>query len=205
MSKQTAGTVLVPRRLTTMHGAELALPDDELTHLQFLRFAGCPICNLHLRAFVNRNDELRAAGIREVVIFHSTREELLKYEAELPFDAIADPDKKLYREFGVERSLRALLDPRAWPSMVRGLITAVSAAIRGRAPFAPLAPKGGALGLPADLLIASDGFILAAKYGEHASDQWTVDEVLELAAANQPESGRSGRSPARPASARPAM
>jgi hypothetical protein len=39
------------------------------------------------------------------------------------------------------------------------------------------------LGLPADFLIASDGRILAAKYGRHANDQWEVDELLQLAAS----------------------
>ena len=119
-------------------------------------------------------------------MFHSTRETLLKHEADLPFDAIPDPDKRLYREFGVEASLLAVLNPRVWLSILRGQAASISAAIRGRAPLAPLAPKGGALGLPADLLIAPEGRILAVNYGRHASDQWSVDEVLALAAATAP-------------------
>jgi hypothetical protein len=33
-----------------IHGVPLSVPDagNRLTHLQFRRFAGCPICNLHL-------------------------------------------------------------------------------------------------------------------------------------------------------------
>ena len=41
-------------------------------------------------------------------------------------------------------------------------------------------PNGGILGLPADFLIASNGYIRAVHYGTHAYDQWTVDELLEL-------------------------
>jgi hypothetical protein len=41
----------------------------------------------------------------------------------------------------------------------------------------------GVLGLPADFLIATSGRFLAVKYGEHAYDQWSVDEVLDLAKA----------------------
>ena len=33
----------------------------------------------------------------------------------------------------------------------------------------------------ADLLIAADGNVAAAKYGVHAYGQWSVDELLELA------------------------
>jgi hypothetical protein len=35
-----------------------------------------------------------------------------------------------------------------------------------------------ALGLPADFLIAPDGRVRTCKYGAHADDQWSVDELL---------------------------
>ena len=41
--------------------------------------------------------------------------------------------------------------------------------------------EGGHTGLPADFLIAPNGRILACKYGSHANDQWTFDEVLDQA------------------------
>ncbi|WP_049876424.1 MULTISPECIES: hypothetical protein [Sorangium] len=34
-----------------------------------------------------------------------------------------------------------------------------------------------------DFLVAPDGRVLASKYGEHAGDQWSVDEVLALTRA----------------------
>jgi hypothetical protein len=37
--------------------------------------------------------------------------------------------------------------------------------------------------LPADFLIGSDGRVLAAKFGRHADDQWSVDELLDMAGA----------------------
>ena len=53
-------------QLTAMSlaGATVAIPDPEaLVHLQFRRFAGCPVCNLHLRGFAARVDELRNSVI----------------------------------------------------------------------------------------------------------------------------------------------
>jgi hypothetical protein len=44
-----------------------------------------------------------------------------------------------------------------------------------------LAMTGGPTGLPAEFLIAADGLIKAVKYGRHAYDQWSVEEMLELA------------------------
>jgi hypothetical protein len=40
---------------------------------------------------------------------------------------------------------------------------------------------GGPFGLPGEFLIAPSGQIKAAKYGTHAYDQWTVDELITLA------------------------
>jgi peroxiredoxin len=139
------GAKVGPRKLTTIDGADVALPSpDATTHLQFRRFAGCPICNLHMRDVARRHQEISDAGVVEVVVFHSAAEELRRYQADLPFAVIADPDRKLYQEFGVESSLRHL-------------------------------------GQPADFLIGADGTVRARKYGAHADDQWSVDEILRLA------------------------
>ena len=167
------------RRLVTVTGESIPIPEPgKLVHLQLRRFAGCPICNLHLRSVVRRHDELTRAGVREVVVFHSTPDEFRKYQADLPFALVADPEKKLYAELGVEKSVLAVLDPRAWPNIVRGLIRT---APEEKLPLGD--HEGGSLGLPGDFLIDSDGRIVASKYGEHAYDQWTVDEVLALAKA----------------------
>ena len=160
--------------LTNIHGAEVKIPDAKMkwVHLQFRRFAGCPICNLHLRSFVKRNSELVAAGIHEVVLFHSPKESLLPYQGSFPFDVIGDPDKQIYREFGVGSSIFAILDVRAWPAIVKGN------SLRNRPKGDP---EGGPLGLPADFLIDASGKIAAGHYGSYADDDWSVDEVLALA------------------------
>jgi peroxiredoxin len=170
-------------RLTGISGESIAIPDPDgvLTHLQFRRFAGCPICNLHLRSISNRLSEITDTGVREVVVFHSTPTELRKYEADLPFHVVGDPDKELYRRFGVEASAKAILKPGAWRALPAGWWHAVKNAItKHRAPM-PASPTNGNLGLPADILIEAKGNVAAVKYGAHAYDQWSVDELLALA------------------------
>ncbi|MCX4092334.1 peroxiredoxin-like family protein [Nocardia sp. alder85J] len=167
------------RTLTTVTGTEVPVPDPGgLIHLQFRRFAGCPVCHLHLRSIVARRAEIAAAGIREVVVFHSSADELRKHTADFPLDLVADPQRKLYREFGVEAGRRALLDPRAWPAIVRGVAATLRAHRRGETEMPPRQPEGGRLGLPADFLIGPDGRVIAAKHGVHADDQWSVDDLL---------------------------
>jgi hypothetical protein len=185
------GANIPPLSFTTASGETIAIPDPErLTHLQLRRFSGCPICNLHLRSVVERHAEITAAGLREVVVFHSSAAELRRYAPQVPFPLIGDPQRRLYRDFGVESSPRALLNPRAWGAVARGLLRAVLGGLRN----APLRPSGGRLGLPADFLIGPDGRLLAIKYGEHAYDQWSVDELL----AHARQSADSMRDPALP-------
>ena len=62
--------------LRTVEGEPVRLrrPDRaRLTHLQFRRFAACPICNLHLQSVVARHAEITASSIHEVVVFHQRR------------------------------------------------------------------------------------------------------------------------------------
>lgn len=153
-----------------------------MTHLQFRRFAGCPIYGLHLRSVAARHCEIAAAGIHEVVLFHSTPRELRSYEGDLPFDVVADPDKQLYNEFGVETSLRSVLDPRASTPVLEAKFRHAGAKRAPRSARIPVHRTGGRLGLPADILIDHIGKVLACKYGTHVHDQWSVDELLELAA-----------------------
>ena len=123
-----------------------------------------------------RLDEIKAAGIREVVFFHSSADLLREYQQELPYDVIPDPDRVSYREFGVERSWRAILTPKVLASTAKGALQQ-----RGRGTLGTLTESH--LGMPADFLIAPDGTVIAVKYGEHGADQWSVDELL--AAANR--------------------
>jgi peroxiredoxin len=167
------GDAVPPLALKNIHDAPVPIPDAKAkwVHLQFRRFAGCPICNLHLQEFLRRDAEVKAAGIRETVVFHSPNEALLPYQGKFPFDVIGDPKKELYRRFGVESSLLAILDPRAWPAILKGNLAADKPSG---------APDGGPLGLPADFLIGPDGKVAASHYGKHAYDQWSVDELLAL-------------------------
>jgi peroxiredoxin len=180
-SQLSTGAVIPVRRLETITGRSVSVPAAAgSTHLQFRRFAGCPICSLHLRSFADRHRELDDAGITEVVFFHSSAEALHGYQTLLPFAVVADPDKVAYREFGVEASLRAVADPRAWSSAFRGYRAKLGH--RNDPNYAGIGSNDGTthLGLPADFLIDADGTLVARRYGRHADDQWSVDELLDI-------------------------
>ena len=175
VDKVTVGQQFQPLQIRNIHGRPVLIPDTkQTTHLQFRRFAGCPICNTHLQSIRARHGEIATAGIREVVVFHSTDEELLPYQGNFPFEVIGDPEKQLYRRYGVEASRAALLSLTAWIAAIKGNLTKDKPQSSGT-------PNGGVNGLPADFLITPDGTVKAVHYGTHAYDQWSVDELLNLA------------------------
>ncbi len=172
MSKRQSGDLITNRVWQDVQGNQIIIPTPTgLTHLQFRRYSGCAVCNLHLQSFISRQQELRAAGINEIVIFNSGRERVLDDMAESPFPLIADPRKYLYSEFGVETSPLAVFNPRVWLPAIKGALK-----------FGVQLPRDQETmnGLPADFLIDSQGKIIAAHYGTHAYDQWSIEELLKL-------------------------
>src|SRR5262245_31045921 len=137
-SRIQAGAVPEPQNVSDIRGERLRIPDPRLLiHLQFRRFAGCPVCDLHLHSIVGRHQEISGAGIREIVVFHSSVADLLPYTADLPFAVIADPARRLYSAFGVEPGPRALLDQGAWLPVIRGVLRSIGLVLAGSSRFRP--------------------------------------------------------------------
>lgn len=173
MAKIKTGDFIVSQKLQTISESKVDVPAAlQVTHIQFRRFASCPICNLHIHTFIERHLDLVANGIQEIVVFHSTQDEMLKYGSDVPFAMIADPAKALYKAFGIESSVMSIINPAAWASGVTGVL---------KFKQLPYEKGQGLFGLPADFLIAKTGEVVAVKYGAHADDHWEVDEVITQA------------------------
>jgi len=170
--KYEPGNMLPTTVMEAVTGEAINLPDAKrLVHLQFRRFVDCPICNTHIAEFRRCAREIEAAGIKEVIVFHSSPKSIRSYQKDVPFLMVGDPKKTFYKDFGVESSL-GFINLRALGAGLRGM---------AHGHFALRMVGGGPLGLPADFLIAPSGRINAVKYGTDAYDQWSVDELLTLA------------------------
>src|SRR5947209_20489436 len=151
------GDIVPATTLESVTGESINLPDPNcLVHLQHRRFVDCPICNTHIAEVRRRAREIEAAGIKEVIVFHSSAKSLRSYQKDVPFVLVGDPKKALYKEFGVESSL--------------GFISrkSLGAAMRGIAHgHFGLRLSGGPFGLPGGFLIAPPGRITAVEDGTH--------------------------------------
>jgi len=112
--------------------------------------------------------------VQTVAFFHSPAAAMRPYQGQLPFPCVPDPERQFYRQFRVERSLAAVAHPRVMWAAAQGLF---------RAPSNPFVGGSEQRGLPADFLLNAEGVLLAVHYGAHADDQWSVDQVIELAKA----------------------
>jgi peroxiredoxin len=165
------GDMLPATEMQAVTGEAIRLPNRQrLVHLQFRRFVDCPICNTHITEFRKRAREIEAAGVEEVIVFHSSPASIRSYQRDIPFLMVGDPKKASYKAFGVETSFGFLSLKALW------------AALRGMGHgHLGLRLSGGPWGLPADFLISPSGRMNAVKYGTDAYDQWSVDELLTLA------------------------
>lgn len=170
MSKLQTGNQLQPQQWRDAHNHPVDVPHtNRWTHIQFRRYSGCAVCNLHLHSFITRQQELESAGIQEIVVFNSTQERILADLPTSPFHLIADPHNRLYQQFGVAKSLLAVFNPAVWLFALRGALK-----------FGVQLPRDNetSFGLPADFLVNAQGKLAAVYYGTHANDQWSFDEVL---------------------------
>lgn len=162
--------------LKTVAGNTVSIPDQsKLVHLQFRRWVGCPICNTHIGQLAKHSAKIKEAGVKEVLFFHSSAEDITAFQNDVPFDVVADPKKVYYRQAGVETSWFFWLSAKTLLAAIQSLL---------RFNFT-LKMSGGPLGLPADILIDPSGRVVAVKYGTSAYDQWSVDELLTLAQTAQ--------------------
>lgn len=149
------------------------LPQPEKPVLiSFYRFATCPFCNLRLReiqAFQESNPEIEMVGV-----FGSPAEEVKKvidiHNVTSPL--VADTEGKLYREFGIKKSLWGVLKGMIirMPSLFRAMLLDH---------IIPKAFHGHFLTMPAEFLIDTHGKVLISFYGKDEGDHINLERVVQ--------------------------
>jgi peroxiredoxin Q/BCP len=143
--------------------------------LKFYRFATCPVCNLHMQRFIKEYKALEALGLTTVVLYHSpaAKLEASREGRELaPFDLVPDPNKRIFRAFGVETGWRGMFSPTVMGEYIKAL----------RAGYQPglTTADGGVTGNPADFIVDADGRIAFAHYGKHYADTLDARQIAEI-------------------------
>ncbi len=79
--------------------------------LSFMRYTGCPVCNLHVNKLYQRINEIEKKNLTIIFVFESNTQTIKKYikNENLPFIFISDPNQILYDTYSVEKSWRKFI------------------------------------------------------------------------------------------------
>jgi peroxiredoxin len=140
--------------------------------LSFYRYAACPLCNLRVHHLIQQHQTFFERNLNFVAVFQSPRESIRRHvgKQDIPFPVIADPERNLYRLYGVESS---------WSGFIRGslrLPTVASALMKG---FFPGKMEGVKSTVPADFLIGPDLTVQVAYYGSDIADHLPIEKINE--------------------------
>lgn len=121
-----------------------------------------------------RRDEFTTAGAEILLVSFEPLERVRWYLAEAPFDfaVVADPERRWYAAFGLERAAwwRAWLSPKTLAFYARS-------ALRGRIPGKPRADT---LQLGGDFVIDAAGVVRFARRSREPADRPAIDVLLEV-------------------------
>jgi peroxiredoxin len=69
------------------------------------------VCNFQVHELLAQADSLKARNIVVVLVYQSSRENLLGYLSGqvLPFTFVADPDNQLYRSYGIAHGMGKMM------------------------------------------------------------------------------------------------
>ena len=141
--------------------------------ISFYRYAQCPFCNLRISKILKHSSQLQSKGLKIIAFFQSSQESILLYDGvqALPFPVIPDPERQIYKLYGVESSFWGVIQgflhlgkvidifkKKLWPKKIEGDINLI----------------------PADFLINPDLTIHTAYYGTDIANHLPLSKVREF-------------------------
>ena len=173
-TKLKAGVEAPDFTVQDANGAEYALSQfrgDKNVVLVFLRYAGCPICQLSLQELKNAIAEFEAKDAQVIAFVQSPATRLLDSGDvnAFPFPIIPDPDESIYKLYGVgSGGLGALLAP---DTLRRGIKATLKGHKQGKM-------EGNTWQLPGDFIIDKQGMVKLARIGKNMGDNLKPEQLL---------------------------
>ncbi len=156
-----------------IHGQDFSLDflKGEKVLLSFYRYVHCPFCNLRLRQLMERSNEYQAKGLKIVVVFESSKESILSHSEnkQLPFITLADPERELYKLYGLKES---------WLGLAFSLLRLKDIVEIMRRGLLRFQPENAIAQLPADFLI-NENFLLSHSYYARDIGDHIPFEIIE--------------------------
>lgn len=141
------------------------------TVLMFLRYMGCPICQMKIAELKKEFAQFEKRSAQLLVVLQSTPANItpLCAESEIPFTIVCDPKERIFTLYGVA------------PGSIFGYITptTITRAIQAtRKGFKHGKSEGNEKQLPATFIIDKGGNIRYAYYGKNVADVPSTKKLL---------------------------
>ena len=140
--------------------------------LSFFRGASCPFCNLRINQLINQFSDFEKQEIQIITFFAASKEEISEYagKQKAPFPIIPDPNLKIYKKYGVEKSSLGMIRTMINPSkMIKVMFSGF---------FNMKSIKDKPI-VPADFLISENQIIHRVHYGKDFGDHIAIPEILD--------------------------
>ncbi|MEE9913528.1 MAG: AhpC/TSA family protein [Deltaproteobacteria bacterium] len=173
-SKLAIGDKAPDFKFATPWDKEITLYADAGNHpaiLIFLRYYGCPVCQMEMASMKREIGPVAQKGARLFVVLQSAPETIVSLikKDDFPFTIICDPQGKIFRRYGVEAGgMIKYLHPA-------GLLAAIKAISRG---FGHGKFEGRETQLPAAFAMTADRLITYAHYGKNIGDMPPLSEMI---------------------------
>ena len=161
--------------ITDVFGTSISLSQfkGKKVYLVFMRFAGCPVCNLRVHNLLKQAATFKQKKIEVVLIYESSVENMLIYlnDETYPFTFVADPKNILYDAYGIEKSFGKLL-----LSLFKGMLAKVK---KGEKLFKKKPELDGKVTrMEAEFLIDKNGKLIIAYYASFLGDNVAIEKIL---------------------------
>ncbi len=153
----------------------LAQIQNQKIILSFFRYATCPMCNVQIAKIMQQKEYFEKNNLKVIAVFESSAESLMEYivdRHDFHFTILADPNRELYRMYGVKPSWLKTLKTLS----LKGLENILLALKKGYKIISKV--EGTVNQIPADFLIDEDKIIRIAHYGDSVVDHYPLENFL---------------------------
>ena len=167
-----------------IYGKKIKLSDyrGKKIILGFFRNVSCPFCNRRVHQIMGNSVRLKQKNVQMVFLFESTTEKLSSstfHQGISPWPLIGDPDKNIYRQFGVENSMLKMMNTMLHSSVAKAKKDTMNLNL-------PEDKESSMTLIPADFFIDENFKIVKAHYGKHLDDHISIEELKAFAGIIDP-------------------
>ena len=145
----------------------------------FFRHAGCPFCNLRVHSLTKIHQEMKEKGLEMIFFFESPEKVLLRstfHQEVSPIPLIADPEKKVYAEYGIENS--GMISAK---SHLTTFVQTAYKAFKTKVPIHGMKEGESINTIPAEFLVDENGMIKKLHYSKSLTDRMDLQVIKDFA------------------------